>query len=83
MGKFARLKNLARGKWAAKRSSTNTGLTESELEEELKTVRPPPATSSTVNTSAEEKPPVESQPQEDPAPDAAERDAEGNIIKTL
>jgi hypothetical protein len=81
MGFFSRLTNLAKGTWHAKTSSKGSGLTETELETELQTVRPPP----------EKTHPVENSPTKHGTPETpvvphsepAERDAEGNLIKTL
>lgn len=79
MGFFSRLTNLAKGSWHAKTSSRESSLTEEELEAELRTVRPEAKSSHPGQSSSPENHALETE--ESPA--SPERDADGNVIKTL
>ena len=79
MGFFSRLTNLAKGSWHAKTSSRESSLTEEELEAELRTVRPEAKSLQSSQSSL----PENNTPETEESPASAERDADGNVIKTL
>ncbi len=79
MGFFSRLTNLARGSWAARGSSSGKTLTKAELEKELRNVQPAPSKPSATKDSA----PIETNSGESESTPSVERDADGNIIKSL